>query len=96
MALVIYAGGAPVTCAVCVQEWDEKYTALKTLFMIHKFSLIGMCRLNLVKIRFSQNAFFIFFFHWRGIYCGQIYHKTCLGILILLPEPQKTAKNVEF
>ena len=42
MALVIYAAGAPVTCAVCVQEWNEKYTALKTLFMIHKFSLIGM------------------------------------------------------
>ena len=27
---------------LCVQEWNEKYTALKTLFMIHKFSLIGM------------------------------------------------------
>ena len=60
------------------------------------FDVLDILRLNLVKIRFSQNAFFIFFFHWRGIYCGQIYHKTCLGILILLPEPQKTAKNVEF
>ena len=42
MAPVIYAAGAPVTCAVCVQEWDEKYTALKILFMIFKLSLIDI------------------------------------------------------
>ena len=58
--------------------------------------VMSMARLNLVKIWFSQNAFFIFFFHWKGIYYGQIYHKTCLGILISPQEPQKTAKNMDL
>jgi len=33
---------------------------------------------------------FHLFFHWKGIYYGQIYHKTCLGILI---SPQESPKN---
>ena len=39
---------------------------------------------------------FDFVFHWKGIYYGQLYYKTCLGILISPPKPQKTAKNVDF
>ena len=57
MALVIYAGGAPVTCAVCVQEWNEKYTALKTLFMILKFSLIGMWQYGNENVHLSNISF---------------------------------------
>ena len=29
-------------------------------------------------------------FHWKGIYYGQMYPKTCFGILISPPEPKKT------
>ena len=35
-------------------------------------------------------------FHWKGIYYGQMYPKTCFGILISPPEPKKTAKKVDF
>ena len=39
---------------------------------------------------------FDFLFHWKGIYYGQLYYKTCLRILISPSKPQKTAKNVDF
>ena len=47
------------------------------------------------NMNFSKQIFDLIF-HWRGIYYGQIYHKTCLGILISPPESQKTVKNVDF
>ena len=53
------------------------------------------------QIESGENMIFLkyifdFVFHWKGIYYGQLYYKTCLGILISPPKPQKTAKNVDF
>ena len=35
-------------------------------------------------------------FHWKGIYYGQMYPKTCFWILISPPEPKKTTKKGYF
>ena len=53
------------------------------------------------QVESGENMIFLkyifdFVFHWKGIYYGQLYYKTCLGILISPPKPQKTAKNVDF
>ena len=54
-----------------------------------------------MQVESGENLIFLkyifdFVFHWKGIYYGQLYYKTCLGILISPPKPQKTAKNVDF
>ena len=54
-----------------------------------------------IQVESGENMIFLkyifdFVFHWKGIYYGQLYYKTCLGILISPPKPQKTAKNVDF
>ena len=40
--------------------------------------------------------FFDLLFHCQGIYYGQMYPKTCFGILISPPEPKKAAKKLIF
>ena len=44
---------------------------------------------------FSKYIFDLLF-HWKDIYYGQMYPKTCFRILISLKEPKKTAKKVDF
>ena len=54
-----------------------------------------------VQVESGENMIFTKYifdliFHWKGIYYGQIYPKTCFGILISPPESWKTAKKVDF
>ena len=58
---------------------------------IHKYMQVESGE-NMIFLKYI----FDFVFHWKGIYYGQLYYKTCLGILISPPKPQKTAKNVDF
>ena len=55
-----------------------------------------MYRLNLVKIWFSIKYIFDHLFHWKGIYYGQIYPKTCFGILFHLQNPGKQPERLIF
>ena len=53
-------------------------------------------RLNLVKIRFSQNAFFIFFFTGSAFIVVKYIIKLVLEFLIDLQNPRKQAKVWNF
>ena len=52
-------------------------------------------RLYSMKIWYSKMHFHLLF-HWRGIYYGQIHHKTFFEIAIWPQKSQKIAKNVDF
>ena len=51
--------------------------------------------LHSVNMIFSKYIF-DHLFHWKGIYYGQMYPKTCFWILISPPEPKKTTKKGYF
>ena len=58
-------------------------------------------KLDTHEVEFGENLIsskyiFHLIFHWKGIYYGLLYHKTCLGNSIGPPKPLKTAKNVNF